>query len=132
MLDHLVIYTSPSLHEATVAFYLAALAPLGYQKLVSMFDGIIVGLGATSPDFWINAERRDVEHREVTNAHFAFRADGRVEDQATVDACYAKGLEAGGKDNGKPGLRPQYDPKYYGGFLYDPIGNVMEVVHRGQ
>ncbi|MCJ1385976.1 hypothetical protein MMC17_009101 [Xylographa soralifera] len=123
MIDHLSIYTNPALHEATVTFYLAVLAPLGYRKVFSMFDGKVVGLGATFPDFWIS-----VESKPVTNAHFAFKAN----DQTTVDECYAKGLEAGGKDNGKPGLCPQYDPKYYGAFLYDPIGNNMEVVHRGE
>ncbi|MCJ1401492.1 hypothetical protein MMC11_004706 [Xylographa trunciseda] len=142
MLDHFSIYTSAALHEATVAFYLAALAPLGYQKIVDILDGQVVGLGVTSPDFWISSD-----NNVVTNAHFAFRADeleaslpvadarltsvSGLKDQSTVDKCYAKGLETGGRDNGKPGLRPQYGPGYYGGYLYDPIGNGMEIVHRG-
>ncbi|MCJ1392085.1 hypothetical protein MMC18_004952 [Xylographa bjoerkii] len=129
MIDHLTINTSPELHERTVVFYLAALKPLGYREIVNMFDGKIVGLGVTSPDFWISAERiPGSANKEITNAHFAFRAN----DQTTVDDCYAKGLEAGGRDNGKPGLRQEYHPKYYGGFLFDPIGNNMEVVHRGE
>lgn len=52
-------------------------------------------------------------------------------DQKTVEECYAKGLEAGGKDNGKPGPRPHYHEGYYGAFLKDPAGNGVEVVFHG-
>ena len=41
---------------------------------------------------------------------------------------YAAGIKAGGKDNGKPGLRPDYGPKYYGAFLIDLDGNNVEAV----
>lgn len=58
--------------------------------------------------------------------HFAFQAA----DRATVDRVYEAGLRAGGKDNGKPGLRP-YHPDYYAGFLLDPDGNNIEVVYHG-
>ena len=43
-------------------------------------------------------------------------------------AFYAAALPAGGKDNGKPGLRPQYAANYYGGFVKDPDGNNIEAV----
>ncbi|MCJ1289411.1 hypothetical protein MMC34_000943 [Xylographa carneopallida] len=78
MIDHLSINTSPALHSATVAFYLAALAPLGCQKMVSMFDGQVVGVGATAPDFWIRSAQipGEAEKKEVTNAHSTFGAAG--------------------------------------------------------
>lgn len=77
MLDHLSIRTSPELHEATVAFYVAALAPLGYTQIVNMFDGKLVAFGATSPDFWISAfPPPDTTETKLSNAHFAFRAKG--------------------------------------------------------
>jgi hypothetical protein len=45
-----------------------------------------------------------------------------------VDRFYAAGLEHGGKDNGKPGLRADYSPTYYAAFLLDPDGNNIEAV----
>jgi catechol 2,3-dioxygenase-like lactoylglutathione lyase family enzyme len=49
-------------------------------------------------------------------------------DRATVDAFYKAALAAGGRDNGAPGLRPEYHPGYYGAFVYDPDGNNIEAV----
>ena len=36
--------------------------------------------------------------------------------------------KAGGRDNGKPGLRADYSPTYYAAFLLDPDGNNVEAV----
>jgi catechol 2,3-dioxygenase-like lactoylglutathione lyase family enzyme len=58
--------------------------------------------------------------------HIAFQA----KDPATVDAFYAAGLAAGGRDNGAPGQRP-YHPGYYAAFLLDPAGNNIEAVYHG-
>ena len=49
-------------------------------------------------------------------------------DRATVDAFHAAAMSAGGKDNGAPGLRPQYHPNYYGAFVRDPDGHNIEAV----
>jgi hypothetical protein len=52
-------------------------------------------------------------------------------DRATVDAFHAAALEAGGTDNGGPGIRELYHPTYYGAFVLDPEGNNIEAVcHR--
>ena len=59
--------------------------------------------------------------------HLAFQA----RDRAMVDAFHAAGLEAGGRDNGKPGERP-YHPGYYAAFLLDPDGNNIEAVFHGE
>ncbi|MFL6663958.1 MAG: VOC family protein, partial [Rhizobacter sp.] len=56
--------------------------------------------------------------------HIAFRVSSR----AAVDAFYKAALAAGGKDNGAPGLRPQYHPNYYGAFVLDPDGHNIEAV----
>jgi predicted lactoylglutathione lyase len=45
-----------------------------------------------------------------------------------VEAFYDAGMEAGGIDNGKPGLRPMYHNHYFGAFLIDPDGNNIEAV----
>src|SRR5262245_53508723 len=54
--------------------------------------------------------------------HFCFTAPTR----ASVDAFHAAVLEAGGRDNGKPGVRAEYDPEYYAAFVVDPDGYRLE------
>lgn len=48
--------------------------------------------------------------------HIALRADNR----AQVDAFHAAAIEAGGTDNGAPGVRAMYHPDYYGAYVLDP------------
>jgi catechol 2,3-dioxygenase-like lactoylglutathione lyase family enzyme len=59
--------------------------------------------------------------------HIAFRAPSREH----VDAFWRGGLDAGLRDDGEPGPRPQYRLDYYGSFLRDPDGNSVEAVHHG-
>jgi len=59
--------------------------------------------------------------------HVAFSAA----DRATVDEFHRAAVEAGGRDNGAPGLRPQYHPGYYAAFVVDPDGNNVEAVFHG-
>lgn len=100
------------------AFYRAALAPLGYAIL--MEEEQFAGLGvAPKLDFWIG-EGVPNEPR----VHVAFRADTR----AAVDAFYGAAIDAGGRDNGPPGVRPHYHPNYYGAFVLDPDGHNIEAV----
>ena len=56
--------------------------------------------------------------------HIAFAPQTR----AQVDAFYYAALDAGGTDNGEPGLRPHYHANYYGAFVLDPDGNNVEMV----
>lgn len=119
MIDHLGFSVSDI--QLSKEFYAKALAPIGYQ--VVMDFGEAVGLGAGGkPDLWLSKGTG-------TNPplHIAFVAETR----AQVDAFYDAAIAAGGKDNGKPGLRPQYHPNYYGAFVIDRDGNNVEVVkHR--
>ncbi len=119
MIDHLLIRVSDA--KKSTAFYARALAPLGYE-VVMEFEGQ-VGLGANrKPDFWIAVGR----HEPV---HLAFSA----KDRKSVDEFHAAAIAAGGKDNGKPGLRKDYHPNYYGAFVIDPDGNNLEAVcHKPQ
>ena len=48
--------------------------------------------------------------------------------RSDVDAFHAAALAAGARDNGAPGVRPQYHPHYYGAFVLDPDGNNAEAV----
>lgn len=56
--------------------------------------------------------------------HIAFAAENRSQ----VQAFHAAALAAGAKDNGLPGLRPQYHPNYYGAFVIGPDGHNYEAV----
>jgi catechol 2,3-dioxygenase-like lactoylglutathione lyase family enzyme len=67
----------------------------------------------------------DAEHPPTRHLHVAFVAGSREQ----VDAFWQAGMDAGYQDAGAPGLRPEYGPEYYGGFLLDPDGNSAEAVH---
>lgn len=116
MIDHLTLVVSQ--FERSRAFYAAALRPLGYE-LIMEFPGV-AGFGVKGkPDFWI----AEAQGGGVI-PHVAFRAENR----AAVAAFYEAAMAAGAKDNGGPGLRPEYHPHYYGAFVLDPDGNNMEAV----
>ncbi|MBB6306502.1 VOC family protein [Xanthobacter tagetidis] len=122
MLDHLGLSVQDV--ERARAFYLAALAPLGYGIVLEVSAQetgatAFVGFGAGKPDFWIGA--KPVLSGPV---HVAFRAPNR----AAVNAFYTAALAAGGRDNGPPGLRTDYHPNYYGAFVIDPDGHNVEAV----
>ena len=114
MLDHISLRVQD--HSRAVAFYRAALAPLGYQVMME-YPGA-TGLGAGMPDFWVMAT-----DQPLNPTHLAFSAD-----RAAVDAFHMAALAAGGTDNGPPGLRLDYHPHYYAAFVRDPEGNNIEVV----
>jgi catechol 2,3-dioxygenase-like lactoylglutathione lyase family enzyme len=116
MIDHLSLNVSDV--AASRAFYEAALAPLGYA-VVMEWDGRVAFGPAGRPIFFIG--RRDLAQ---TGLHIAFAA----KDRAAVDAFHAAALAAGARDNGAPGMRPQYHAHYYGAFVLDPDGNNAEAV----
>jgi catechol 2,3-dioxygenase-like lactoylglutathione lyase family enzyme len=117
MFDHIGLKVSDL--AAAVRFYQAALAPLGH--VVCSQDDASAGIGpAGEPALWLY---RDAKARP-TAAHVALRA----RDRKAVDRFHAAGLDAGGKDNGKPGVRADYAPNYYAAFLIDPDGNNVEAV----
>lgn len=104
--------------EASARFYAAALEPLGC-KLQSQDDsGAGFGPEGETGLYLYRAKGTG------PGTHVALRAP----DRAAVDRFHAAGLEAGGRDNGKPGLRADYSPTYYAAFLLDPDGNNVEAV----
>jgi len=117
MIDHVGIGVRD--YVAGKAFYEQALVPLG-MSLVMEVGEAAAGFGKDGkPTFWLEKLRTP-----VTEVHVAFLA----KDRATVDAFHAAGLEAGGKDNGAPGVRATYHPNYYGAYVLDPDGNNIEAV----
>jgi len=119
ILDHIGIQVTDV--QKTKAFYEKALAPLGIAAMMDF--GVAVGFGkGDKPEFWIGGLRGGAKKTDV--AHVAFIA----ESHALVDAFYEAAIAAGGQDNGKPGIRAQYHPTYYGAFVLDPDGNNVEAV----
>jgi catechol 2,3-dioxygenase-like lactoylglutathione lyase family enzyme len=122
MIDH--IGFSVSDYGRAKAFYLKALAPLGYSLVMEVTqqtgDYPAAGFGADGkPDFWIGGEGGLNKPM-----HVAILA----KDRATVDAFYDAAIAAGGRDNGPPGIRAHYHPNYYGAFVLDLDGHNIEAV----
>ena len=126
IIDHISLNVAD--FEAMTAFYEKALAPLGVTTIMRLGKEItggfeIAGLGREKPFLWIAEVGKTEPHM-----HIALRADSHAE----VDAFHKAALAAGGKDNGRPGLRPHYHPGYYGAFVIDPEGHNLEAVcHHG-
>lgn len=115
MYDHIGLKTKDL--EASVRFYTAALAPLGYELCSRDESG--AGFGpAGAPALWLYPAS------ESSRAHVAFQAPNR----AAVDRFHDGGVKSGGRDNGPAGLRADYSPTYYAAFLFDPDGNNVEAV----
>ena len=106
------------------SFYLAALAPLGVTDVREWPPS---GAELSQPSGSVSLCL--FESKEVTAPlHIAFVAHSREE----VDAFHRAALAAGGKDNGRPGLRPQYSGQYYAAFALDPDGHNIEAVFHEQ
>jgi len=116
MLDHIVLNVKDV--ATSKKFYHEALSPLGYEIVMDFPEGVGFGI-AGKPDFWISS--RKPSH---TNLHVAFHCNERN----LVNSFYEAAIAAGGRDNGKPGVREMYHPNYYGAFVFDPDGNNIEAV----
>lgn len=104
------------------AFYDPVLAVLGLRRLNA--DAQSLDYGAAT---WFFSLERPLNGQPATpgnGCHIAFAAENR----GMVDAFHATALAHGGRDAGAPGLRPHYDPNYYGAFVLDPDGNKIEAV----
>ncbi|HEX7046075.1 MAG TPA: VOC family protein [Gammaproteobacteria bacterium] len=119
MFDHVKFGASD--YAASKVFFLKALEPLG------------VGGGAEgAPAYGIELVKPNCEvslclyqaEEKPARLHVAFTAENREQ----VDAFHRAALEAGGKDNGAPGLRPEYHANYYAAFVIAPDGHNIEAV----
>jgi catechol 2,3-dioxygenase-like lactoylglutathione lyase family enzyme len=117
VLDHLGIHVTD--RAASERFYETVLATLGIEpphrseRYTEWNDFAIAQATDARPP--------------ARRLHIGFFAPSR----AQVDAFWQAGIEAGYRDDGEPGERPQYSDDYYGAFLLDPDGSSAEAVHHG-
>ena len=119
MFDHVKFGVSD--YAESKAFFLKALEPLG-----------VVVVGEGSPSYGVELSPAQGKSslclfqtgEKPAHLHIAFTAENRQQ----VDAFHRAALEAGGRDNGPPGLRPHYHANYYAAFVIGPDGHNIEVV----
>src|SRR3954467_12117487 len=119
MFDHVKLGVSE--YAASKAFFLKALAPLGVAVVSEGSPSYGGELCRTGSSFSL-CLFQTVE--KPAHLHLAFSAENRQQ----VAAFYRAAMEAGGKDNGAPGLRPHYHANYYAAFVIGPDGHNLEVV----
>ena len=134
MIDH--VYISVSDISRSLAFYAAALQPLGWRELGAYDSSTgpahvpdLVGLGdreygsgtAVGSSIWLR-ERQPGE----TGLYLGVVADSTAE----VDAAYAAALAAGAQDDGAAGPRLYFGPGYYAANVIDFDGNRLEFVNK--
>jgi catechol 2,3-dioxygenase-like lactoylglutathione lyase family enzyme len=115
--DHVTIRVSD--RGASERFYDTVLRAVGIEQSYS--DEHL----AEWRDFSLAAA--DAEKPVTRRLHVGFYVPSR----AHVDRFWKVGTDAGYRDDGAPGLRPEYRDDYYGAFLLDPDGNSGEAVHHG-
>jgi catechol 2,3-dioxygenase-like lactoylglutathione lyase family enzyme len=117
MIDHISLGVSDL--ERAARFYELALAPLGLSRLVTR--PATIGFGKSYPELWINLRAAMTPVALESGVH-------RARSTGDVDAFHASALNAGGRSDGQPGLRPHDRVRYYAAFVIDPDGNRIEAV----
>jgi catechol 2,3-dioxygenase-like lactoylglutathione lyase family enzyme len=119
MFDHVKFGVSD--YAASKAFFLKALEPLGVA--VASEGTPTYGVELCPPGGKVSLCLYQTGEKPA-HLHLAFQAENRRQ----VEAFHRAALEAGGKDNGAPGLRPHYHANYYAAFVLGPDGHNIEVV----
>jgi catechol 2,3-dioxygenase-like lactoylglutathione lyase family enzyme len=127
MFDHLSIGVIDL--DKSLAFYDAALKPLGISRMFAMGDrGIAAYVDSGQVSFWLYSKTAENDNLSDLPSpprfHLAFRAANRE----AVDSFYADAIAHGGTDEGAPGIRHQYHPNYYAAYVRDPNGYKIEAV----
>jgi len=119
MFDHVKFGVTD--YAASKAFFLKALAPLGVAVVAEGPPTYGVEMCATGKAASLCLYQTEEKPAPL---HLAFTAENREQ----VEAFHRAALEAGGRDNGAPGLRPQYHANYYAAFVIGPDGHNVEAV----
>jgi catechol 2,3-dioxygenase-like lactoylglutathione lyase family enzyme len=123
MFDHVQIKVADL--KASRGFYQAVLGALGYG-VVFEIAGVVTGFGTGVHDMF-EVRQADADAPLSAAVHVAFAAPS----EAAVRAFHAAALALGGRDNGAPGLRPEYEAGYFAAFVIDPDGHNVEAVFCG-
>ena len=118
MFDHVKFGVSD--FAASKDFFVKALQPLGVAVVSEGVPTYGVELAAKGVSSLVLFQTNE----KPAHLHLAFMAETR----AQVEAFYRAALAAGAKDNGPPGLRPQYHENYYAAFVIGPDGHNIEAV----
>jgi catechol 2,3-dioxygenase-like lactoylglutathione lyase family enzyme len=110
--------------EQAKRFYSAFLPALGYgmtqgSEGLSFALPVPPGEAPVHPDFYVKPTFNGQPASAGNGTMVAFEAA----DQAQVRTLHAAALAAGGSDEGQPGFRANYGPRFYVGYLRDPQGN---------
>jgi catechol 2,3-dioxygenase-like lactoylglutathione lyase family enzyme len=110
---------------AAKAFYKAVLAPLGLNCVAEDEEhGAFAASKEDMPWFWVGRPYDQAAASAGNGTHLAFLAPSR----RAVDRFYETALAQGGRDEGAPGLRPQYSETYYGAYVRDLDGHKIQAV----
>ncbi len=127
MLDHIILTVAGL--KRSIAFYEKALAPLGIEHAID-YDGKdgpeghpdLKGFGRDNRVFfWL---RKGSPEPQAVHVGFVARSE------TEVHAFYRAAMAAGASDNGEPGARLHYDPRYYAANVLDPDGYSLEAVYK--
>ena len=118
MFDHVKFGVSD--YAASRSFFVRALEPLGVTDVREWPPN---GVELSQPKGTVSLCLYETKEQPA-HLHLAFAAESRQQ----VQAFYRAALEAGGKDNGPPGLRPHYHASYYAAFVIGPDGHNVEAV----
>ncbi len=124
MLDHMSIPVNDV--EKSAAFYMQVLEPLGLKQTRTRPQAVGFGPKDRAPIFWLLRTDSTDRASSGVGLHISFRAP----DRESVDRFHETGIACGGRDAGKPGIRPQYTAPFYGAFLLDVDGYKIEAVCR--
>ncbi len=109
---------------AAKRFYSAFLLALDYglkegPEGLSYALPVQLGQSPVLPDFYVKPTFDGKPATAGNGVMIAFEA----RTQSQVRELHAAALAAGGFDEGKPGFRASYGPRFYVGYLRDPQGN---------
>jgi len=113
--------------KKALTFYDAVFTSIGAKRIIDVPD-IGAAYGRMYPEFWVQVPHNQKTAETANGVHFAFM----VESIEAVQEFYQAAINAGAKDDGEPGPRPEYSDAYYGCFVRDLDGHKIEATFWDQ